>query len=158
MWLDHYTDDFNEPPDYPLLCSLQSFAKQCMHESDLHVRCRNKVALFQKAHEFSTIISGKSCSAYVHLCIAAFTWLCCTITVIAGRTAVGCVLIYSACHSVSLFIYSSPFFGSRFSQKRLGLRTPNLVGMFLRTIRRYDVNFKGVAQGVWGQTSKMDPI
>jgi hypothetical protein len=70
---------------------------------------------------------------------------------ITGRTSVGCVLIYSACRS-----FSSPFFGSRFSQKRL--RLPNSVGIFLRTIRRYDVNCKGVAQGVWGQTSKMDPI
>jgi hypothetical protein len=54
-----------------------------------------------------------------------------------------------------IYFYYSPFFGSRFSQKRLGLRTPNLVAMYLGPIRRLDISFKGVAPMVSGQKPKM---
>jgi hypothetical protein len=79
-----------------------------------------------------------------------------SIYIITGRT-VGCVLFCFACRSFYLFILLLLFslFVDRFSRKRLGLQTPNLVGMFLRTICNDDHNFKGVASRVCGQTPKM---
>ena len=38
VWLDAYPDDFDEPPNYPCLTSLKSFAAQHMQSSDVE-RC-----------------------------------------------------------------------------------------------------------------------
>ena len=46
--MDTYPEDFREPPSYPCLHTLESFAKQHLPESDLSIRVRHKMEKFKK--------------------------------------------------------------------------------------------------------------
>ena len=46
--MDSYPEDFRDPPSYPCLHAIESFAKQHIPESDLSVRARHKIDKFKK--------------------------------------------------------------------------------------------------------------
>lgn len=48
VWMDSFPEDFRDPPNYPCLHTLESFAKQHIPESDLSVRVRHKIDKFRK--------------------------------------------------------------------------------------------------------------
>lgn len=48
VWMDSYPEDFRDPPNYPCLHILESFAKQHIPESDLSIRVRHKIEKFRK--------------------------------------------------------------------------------------------------------------
>lgn len=48
MWLDNYSEDFNEPPEYANLNELRSFVARYMPDTDLAQLCEIKRAQFQR--------------------------------------------------------------------------------------------------------------
>ncbi|XP_021345418.1 ral guanine nucleotide dissociation stimulator-like 1 [Mizuhopecten yessoensis] len=48
VWLDTYSEDFREEPDYPCLHTLELFSTQYIPDSDLAMRARHKIDRFHK--------------------------------------------------------------------------------------------------------------
>ena len=40
VWIDTYPEDFDEPPNYPCLTSIKTFAKTHMHSTDIADRAQ----------------------------------------------------------------------------------------------------------------------
>ena len=54
MWLEHYNEDFNEPPDYPNLNELNKLAHDHFVDSELVQFIRNKFELFESTNSKSS--------------------------------------------------------------------------------------------------------
>jgi len=58
MWFEVYPEDFFEPPDFIILCQLQSFAQLYFPDSDLAQRCAERIAAFTTRHEQTADVDG----------------------------------------------------------------------------------------------------
>ncbi|KAK7095563.1 ral guanine nucleotide dissociation stimulator-like 1 isoform X1 [Littorina saxatilis] len=48
VWLDKYPEDFQEPPDFPCLTLLESFAREFIPDSDLAAKAQQRLEVFRK--------------------------------------------------------------------------------------------------------------
>ena len=48
VWLDKYSEDFHELPDFPCLTLLESFAREVIPDSDLAAKAQQRLETFRK--------------------------------------------------------------------------------------------------------------
>ncbi|CAH1786637.1 unnamed protein product, partial [Owenia fusiformis] len=57
VWLDTYSEDFKEPPNYPCLNALYKFTSKYMPDNDLALRVRHRIDKFKKEEENGSAIT-----------------------------------------------------------------------------------------------------
>ncbi|XP_050731356.1 ral guanine nucleotide dissociation stimulator-like isoform X3 [Eriocheir sinensis] len=50
VWLDGYTEDFRDPPDFPCLVQLKKFTQENLPDSDLHIKVAYKLDKMKREH------------------------------------------------------------------------------------------------------------
>jgi len=58
VWLDMYPEDFREPPIYPALTLLETFAHENYPDSDLSLKTQQKRDLFLKQEKGADALFG----------------------------------------------------------------------------------------------------
>lgn len=68
VWLDSYPEDFDEPPNYPCLTSIESFAAKHMHSAEVEARAMRCLNKYTGSEELSRPILGaygEECSSII---------------------------------------------------------------------------------------------